>query len=275
MLFRSTQGTLQYAAQQAFPAYNSWILTLPVAQQSSYRPYLANPPNGTSTWGDMNNLDAAEALVFWLGGLPAPPVLNTSTNTYGYRLIGFSANKVGNPSNVTTANQTQTLGPFCLSTSSRLKGPFEFQEQRLGDVDGDGWPEYYPPVDSVPQPSRSTATTPGNATAPYVYFDGGSYSSVVPPAFTLYPSSGQYPAVSGGSLPMFPANNYAGQWGAAIPYASAYNSTTNPAQLNWMNPEKFQIVSAGLDSQYWSPPSVPPATPPTPEDFRVFSAGTN
>src|SRR6185437_2035221 len=64
----AAQGTLQYAAQQAFAV--------------STQAYTSNPPNGVSTWGDMNNLDAAEALVFWLGGFPAPPVLNTSTNTY-------------------------------------------------------------------------------------------------------------------------------------------------------------------------------------------------
>ncbi|HVX64492.1 MAG TPA: type II secretion system protein [Pirellulales bacterium] len=251
----STQGTLQYAMQQAFAV--------------SSQAYGTNPPNGVSTWGDLNNLDAAEALVFWLGGPPGPPVLNTTTNTWSYRVIGFASNKVGNPGGtITTANQAQTLGPFSLDAKSRIKGPFEFQDQRLGDADGDGWPEYYPAVDSVPQPTGSTAATPGNATAPYVYFDGGSYSAVVPSAtsFTSYPSTGQYPPVSGGgAMPAQPANNYQGLWGAATPYANAYNAATY--QMTWMNTDKFQIISAGLDSQYYFGS--------TPDAFRVFPSGAN
>lgn len=250
----STGGTLQYAVQQAFAVSS---------QSAAYNLY---PLNGTGTkWGDVDNLDAAEAMVFWLGGFPAPPVLNKSTNTYAFRLIGFAANKVGNPVSVTTANQVQTLGPFCLDTSSRLRGPFEFLEQRLGDADGDGWPEYYPPVDSVPQPPSSGASSSGNPTAPYVYFDSGTYANVTATSFSSYPSGGQYPPQTGGKLPVFPTNGYQSMWGFAIPYAAAYNASTS--QLNWMNPEKFQIISASLDSIYYNGT--------TPDAFRVFPAGTN
>lgn len=246
----SSQGTLQYAVQQAFTDYNAGTSSLP---------YPANTPNGTSVWGDLNNLDQAEALVFWLGGMPAPPVKNTTSNTYSFRLAGFSANK---------------LQPFNLIDGSRLKGPFEFQEQRFGDADGDGWLEYYPAVDLPPQPSNSNAAMQGNATAPYVYFDSGSYADVTPAnSFTIYPSSAQYPAVASGSMSAPPTNNYANQWGAAIPYANAYNTSTSPAQLTWFNPEKFQIVSASLDSMYWSPPTT--GSTPGPDDFRVFPSGTN
>jgi type II secretory pathway pseudopilin PulG len=246
----ATQGTLQYAVQQAFVAYNA---TNPPAK------YLATTPNGASTWGDLNNLDAAEALVFWLGGLPDVPVQDQKTLLWSYRLKGFSANK---------------MKPFDLIGSSRLKGPFEFQEQRLGDADGDGWPEFYPQVDAVPQPTGSGVTSVGNPTAPYVYFDSGSYTSVTPAAgFAAYPASGQYPPFSSGSMPTAPTNAYASQWGAAIPYANAYNASSTPAQLTWLNPEKFQIVAAGIDSMYWSPPIT--GTTPGPDDFRVFPGGTN
>lgn len=233
-----TQGTLQNAVQQAFAAYNA---SGPTAT------YPATTPNGTSAWGDLNNLDPAEALVFWLGGLPDVPIQNASNSLWSYRMKGFSANK---------------LQPFNLIDSSRLKGPFEFQEQRLGDADGDGWPEYYPQIDSVPQPSGSGVASAGNPTAPYVYFDAGSYTNVTA-SFGSYPSSGQYPPVTGGSMPTLPANSYASQWGAAIPYASA----SNASQITWMNPEKFQIVSAALDSQYY--------VGSAPDAFRVFPAGTN
>jgi len=245
----SAQGTLQYAVQQAFKDYDA---------ASPPLPYPATTPNGASVWGDLNNLDQAESLVFWLGGLPAPPVLNTTSNTYSFRLAGFSANK---------------LQPFNLIDGSRLKGPFEFQEQRFGDADGDGWLEYYPPVDLPPQPTGSSAAQPGNATAPYVYFNAGSYADVTPSnGFPAYPSSGQYPAVTGGSMPVFPSNSYASLWGAAIPYANAYNISTTPAQLTWFNPEKFQIVSASLDSMYWS---LTTGASSGPDDFRVFPSGTH
>lgn len=248
----STQGSLQYAVQKAFA----------VSSQASL---YGNYPLNSAVWGDLNNLDPAEAMVFWLGGLPGPPVKDPSSNTWSFRMIGFAANKVGNPGGtITAANQTQTLGPFSIDAASRIKGPYEFLDQRLGDADGDGWPEYYPAIDSVPQPTNSGATTAGNPTAPYLYFDGGSYSGVTPPNFTSYPSSGQYLAVSGvGAMPSFPTNSYAAQWGVAIPYAKAFNAS----QINWMNPDKFQIISAGLDSQYYFGPS--------PDAFRTFPSGTN
>ncbi len=238
----SSNGTLQQVVQQAFTNYNSQTPP-PVA------PYPANTPNGASKWGNLDNLDAAEALVFWLGGLPDVPVKDGSTQLWSYRMKGFSANK---------------LKPFNLIDSSRLKGPFEFQDQRLGDADGDGWPEYYPQVDSVPQPSGSGAASPGNPTAPYVYFDAGSYSNVTA-TFGSYPTSGLYPPIAGGATPTFPTNAYSPQWGLAIPYSSAFNGT----QLTWANPEKFQIISAALDSQYYTPSGT------TPDAFRVFPAGTN
>ena len=236
------QGTLQYAVQQAFAQYN--------AAQPAGMPQYFNQntgtfvtPNGVSTWGDLNNLDAAEALVFWLGGLPDVPVQDLQTKLWAYRMKGFSANK---------------LQPFNLVDASRLKGPFEWQDQRLGDADGDGWPEFYPQVDSVPQPTNSGVTSVGNPTSPYVYFDAGSYTNVTAAA-GAYPNSAQYPSGMSG----MPANAYAAQWGAAIPYAKAFG----PNNLQWMNPEKFQIVSAGLDSQYYFGPN--------PNAFRVFPGGTN
>lgn len=252
-----TSGSLQDVVQTAFSNYNTWA-------SGQGMPTYFNPntnsfvtPNGVSKWGDLNNLDAAEALVFWLGGLPDVPILDSQSKLWTFRLKGFSANK---------------MKPFDLTGSSRLKGPFEFQEQRLGDADGDGWPEFYPQVDAVPQPSNGGTATPGNPTAPYVYFDAGSYTVVVGAA-GAYPPSGQYPPANGGSMPVQPTNNYQTQWNAAIPYAHAYNSSSTPAQLTWMNPEKFQIVSAGIDSMFWSPATTGTST--TVDDFRVFPGGTN
>jgi prepilin-type N-terminal cleavage/methylation domain-containing protein len=219
---------------------------------STQHTYAATTPNTTSSWGDINNIDQAEALVFWLGGPPAPPMV--TNGIYAYRLLGFSANK---------------LRPFNLDDASRIKGPYEFQEQRLGDADGDGWPEYYPAIDSIPQPSGGASS--GNPTPPYLYFDAGTYATVTAASFTSYPISGQYPPVSSGKMPTQPANAYALLWGGAIPYARGYTAATktSSAQLTWFNPEKFQIISASIDSQYSN--LVSSSTQP----FRLFPAGTN
>lgn len=251
----ATAGTLQQVVQKAFVDYNTWAAAQnPPAPQPPKFPLYPSTPNGSSTWGDLNNLDAAEALVFWLGGLPDVPQggLQPDGKTilpWSFRLKGFSANK---------------LKPFNLIDSSRLKGPFEFQEQRLGDADGDGWPEYYPATDAVPQPTGSGVASPGNPTAPYVYFDAGSYSDVTLGSFASYPASGQYPPVASGAMPAQPTNSYYNLWGAAIPYASVVSAT----QITWMNSEKFQIVSASLDSQYYTPGG-------TPDAFRAFPSGAN
>ncbi len=80
-------------------------------------------------------LDPAEALVFWLGGLPDAQGVPS----------GFC--KVpGQPFLLPNQNASRTL-PL-----------FEFEETRLADRDNDGWPEYYPP-----------GFVPGQD-PPYVYF---------------------------------------------------------------------------------------------------------
>jgi hypothetical protein len=81
------------------------------------------------------DLDAAEALVFWLGGLPN-----------GRRLTGFADHSL---------HPLQSEKAF-----PRRRGPFfAFDPTRLSDVDGDGWLEYSPyPAD-------------GGLAPPYVYFN--------------------------------------------------------------------------------------------------------
>ncbi|MBN2216869.1 MAG: prepilin-type N-terminal cleavage/methylation domain-containing protein [Pirellulales bacterium] len=93
---------------------------------------------GTNDKLDVNNMTPAGALVFWLGGLPAPDGSST-------RLIPFSAN----PAN-----------PFAES-GSRLQPFFEFDETRLVE-EGDGRYVYRPP--HVEDPDG------GPDAPPYVYF---------------------------------------------------------------------------------------------------------
>lgn len=98
-------------------------------------PSIVNPPT---------NLDPAESLVFWLGGVPI-------ASGGGRGVEGFSAN-VGNPFQGSGAGAVQRTQPF-----------FAFDTQRLTDIDGDGFWEYLP----------------HGRTTPYVYFRADLYSSSV------------------------------------------------------------------------------------------------
>jgi prepilin-type N-terminal cleavage/methylation domain-containing protein len=200
-------------------------------------------PNSGIMLYDIDYLDAAEALVFWLGGLPAP--IDVTYVPVGQRLIGQFSNRVAGFS-------AEPSDPFSLA-GSRLPVLFEFDQQRLVDYDQDGWLEYLPPAGDPGRP-------------PYVYFDAATYgpSSLrmqqpgtlmnLPDLFLSYPA----PPGIAGSIPFGGPNNPS--WGLAQPYLSA-----NPANT-WMNPEKFQIICAGLDGIY-------SLSPPTGIWAKVFPLG--
>ena len=245
----SQPGTLQYMSQNAY------------SQSTLYGPagsgVVTNPaPNTKSLWGDFDNMDPAEAMVFWLGGF-AVPFPDNSSGKITYKLIGFSANKVGNANSTgpTASGPNSGFGPFNLDVTSRDMGPFEFNPGRLGDADGDGWVEYYPPNASVPQPPGS-AVAVGNPTPPYVYFDAISYgyyttgttnyplSAVYPSPLSPIPVQSPVPSGSPGAQPVA----FAGQWGVAMPYLQTLPTS---GSMTWVNPQKYQIISAGLDQMYW------------------------
>jgi len=247
------RALIQGYGTAAAPTSNS----LQAWSQSFFASYIASgtttipgiPPGG-DIWGNVDNLDQAEALVFWIGGMPLPFI--DAAGKWSFKMAGISANK-------------QT--PFAFG-GSRSPGPYEFSPARLGDADGDGWPEYYPPGAAVPQPPGS-AFTVGNPVPPYVYFDAASYDF-----FTVYDPSGvngiaTYPC----PYPMNPTNfggnnlnNYAGatvtlqptayvgQWGLAVPYAQTLTQITGTSTgtIAWVNDSKFQVISAGIDTLYAS-----------------------
>ncbi|HJT36695.1 MAG TPA: type II secretion system protein, partial [Pirellulales bacterium] len=256
----TTAGTLQYMSQQAYAQSQSSYTTLG-SNQVQFKN--TKTPNGVSTWGDFDNMDPAEALVFWLGGFALP--YQDVQGRWTYKLIGFGANKVGNAASAGPyANGPNSgFGPFILDDiSARDPGPFEFYQGRLGDADGDGWPEYYPPVGDVPQPVGSLKAV-ANPVPPYVYFDAISYGSLTSP-MTTYPASAAYPSASGSGVQ---PTGYA-QWGTAIPYVQSVPSS---GTMTWVEPQGFQIICAGLDQMYWFSPT--PAQLPL--NMRVFPAGTN
>lgn len=231
---------------------------------ASYAAYSVVANGNGNFFGDIDNLDPAEALVFWMGGPPAPPVqAQTSSGiVWSFKLLGFSDN---------------VQNPFVL-TGSRDPGPFEFVSSRLGDADGDGWPEYYPPYGDVAQfpvvGPLGGATVSANPSPPYVYFDGQTYSSVYSTSFnsgfTSYPPTGTYPAVTGAPSQLQPNVAQYQYWGIAAPYVARIAATGGaPTLFDWVNPQKFQIISGGLDQRYsYDEPSTMIPTAPT--NFRVL-----
>jgi prepilin-type N-terminal cleavage/methylation domain-containing protein len=202
-------------------------------------------PSGAPIPLDLDNMDAAESLVFWLAGPPAAYDTTTSQFTTNNVLWGFSAN----PTN-----------PFAVK-GSRLPSLYEFDETRLTDVDGDGWPEY--------TPKGSTNKITG--VPPFVYFEPNSYSYKFLNQTMVATYPGFFPIVLGspygapqgslstlvtGSMPTNPHTVYqtparsghkttdmAAEWGFAVPYA------TTQQLLPW-SPKKFQLIAGGLDYEY-------------------------
>jgi prepilin-type N-terminal cleavage/methylation domain-containing protein len=184
------------------------------------------PTSGGTVSLNLNTLDQAEALVFWLAGFPTP----VSTGTGGgqpiapSRLFGFN---VDTDSPIKRSLSQEGTDPLATRTNSR----FDFRQERLVDNDEDGWWEYVP-----------TPPTTGAAVAPFVYFDFDSYgSSVSPTEYLGYPRTGDAQAESLSNV-----------FGFAVPFA-AYLDPSGKAPTRWQNPQSFQIICGGLDGQYTDP----------------------
>ena len=176
--------------------------------------------NAASDGGlDINYLDPAETLVFWLGGIPNP--------TAETKLAGFRSDATSpflDP-------QNPSINPTDPNTLTGRSAPsFPFQASRLVDRDGDGWWEYL-------HAGAKVADNP----PPLVYFDnlvylqGALYPQTGPSGFN--PSQDQQALASNALI-----------WGHICPYANEGPATGKPV-LTWMNSQKFQIISCGLDGQ--------------------------
>lgn len=161
----------------------------------------------------MSGLDSAEALYFWLGGNALPANPNPEfANIVPYR-GGLGKNPTF-PLKDVTADRT----PY-----------FEFDQTRLWDRDGDGFLEYYPAGDS-------------NKT-PYVYFEADQYRYAY---FGDQFSNESQMAVK-------PYTSWQGtqaQLSTQIPTGG--NIVELLPQELFAASEKFQIISAGLDSTFAS-----------------------
>lgn len=162
---------------------------------------------------NINDLDPAEALVFFLGGLPWRYLDENDNVTY--ELTGFAADP-RNPF------QNANVQP------QRTRIFYEFDPRRFVDRDGDGWPEYI-----------YDASTPFE-TPPFVYFDAPSYAMGA-----HYPHWLEDISVNASQSAV---SQMVEQWGFARPYAGSVDGANNVQ--TWVAPQGFQIVAAGLDGFY-------------------------
>jgi len=177
---------------------------------------------------DIDTLDAAESLVFWIGGIPKIRKANQTTDDYAVELTGFSRDQ-NNP--LLPEYDPNSAGGGTAGVdyqSNRTETLFQFDPKRLVDSDKDGWPEYVPDFGGT-----------NDETPPYVYFDSGSY----------------------GVLPRYPDNNHpVADWGFALPYLIRYtpNSADTkqyPLASNFANADSFQIICAGADNKFGQVPT--------------------
>ena len=99
--------------------------------------------------------------------------------------------------------------------AAEVRSYYDFKDGQLRDDDGDGFDEYYPAAASD---------------APYVYFDGRVIGTTS--MYTL------------AAFPKDPSDSRIATLGRARPYQD------NASTPNWIEPKKFQIMSASLDNEY-------------------------
>lgn len=185
---------------------------------------------------DLNTLDQAEALVFWLAGFPTP--CNASgVPAAAVRTYGFNLDK-DNPMRRDSA-AAEATDPLRFRTIAQM----EFKQDRFGDNDNDGWLEYLPGV-----------YTQGTISAPFVYFDAPTYvASTTPPgtAFNITNLLGYPRATDTSGSNSGTASGLAASWGLAVPMAEQYD-VGGAVPMRWRNPQNFQIICPGKDGMYSS-----------------------
>ncbi|MBN2022997.1 MAG: type II secretion system protein [Pirellulales bacterium] len=229
---------------KAFPRYRpgqprQGTSSPPAASDSQWKRFVDDvayfcrfsPDGSTVLRLDVNAMDPAAALVFWLGG---PPAAGGTT-----KLAGFSAdpanpfwvgeldlNGDGNVDPGQDLNGNSTLdGP-----GSRLPRLYDFAEGRLQLQHSVYAPALNPLVYKyVPEHVQNPE---GGGVPPYVYFRarGERYSD----DGAVYTSPGYIHT----------------SCGACYPYAREQQTGRPPV---WLNPRKFQILCSGLDGVYGLP----------------------
>jgi type II secretory pathway pseudopilin PulG len=181
----------------------------------------------TANWGNATfqlpdgrypaKLDAAEAVVFWLGMLkndPRNPLISILATP-----PAAGAADPREPVSYYDFQPEQVTGPLFLVQGQISGTPT--------DLDGDWWPEYVPK--QAPK-------------APYVYFDGRELGGKY-----LYWQAFYSSLSSAGEVRPYRSNQALDSLDNGRTFAK---TTNNPS--SWLDPKKFQLVSAGLDGHFGS-----------------------
>ncbi|MBL9093226.1 MAG: prepilin-type N-terminal cleavage/methylation domain-containing protein [Planctomycetaceae bacterium] len=201
------------------------------ANSFTVQQYNYKTPGGNLQGLDLNTLDQAESLVFWLGGFPTPYNTNNQAAVSNRRLFGFHRDQDAPFKRDNLAQEG--ADPMRYRTDLF----YQFDETRLVDQDGDGWYEYLP-----------IASNANSTMAPFVYFDAESYSvSSSPTGSALNISLVGYPRDGDPG-----AADLAAKIGLAVPMAE-YIDPTNANPMRWQKPESFQIICGGLDGMFSAP----------------------
>jgi hypothetical protein len=198
---------------------------------------------------DLETLDPAEALVFWLGGFPTPigdsPIDQKTKQPIETRRL-FGLHRDSDDPFKRDTPRIEASDPLRYRTDPL----FGFDVTRLADNDHDGWWEY------------ASGRQGDELLPPYVYFDAETYFATTKDAKQL-------------GTCFYPHDvALAKQWGTAIPYLSS--SPAHFADGGWPTPKGFQIVCAGPDGVFGphgSDNKLPASRLTTLEPLQSFWAG--
>lgn len=215
--------------QSAFPRYSGGYSGALSAIKGAYTYRIGTSGSSVASL-NLDTLDQAEALVFWLGGMPAPFDKSKGSYAAGNKLIGFHMD-AQNPFRYDPTNPT-------VGRSS----VYNFDQDRLVDSDQDGWLEYIPDT--------------ADDAAPFVYFDSKLYTSFATRSSTItylpYPPPSSVVPGKGTNVS---TQSLAETWGYAVPYTSFVDTTGSTGTIRWENATTFQIVCGGKDGMYQDSPS--------------------
>jgi hypothetical protein len=222
-------GILSYASTKTGIRAKVMGTTATPANNWSYT-YLS--PSGVQQL-DLDNLDQAESLVFWLGGFPTP-VNSNGVPVATQKLFGVHRDS-DNPFKRDVA-VIEGMNPMRYRTDPL----FGFDQTRLVDNDQDGWLEYVPLAPKL-----------GVSTAPYVYFDSSTYNLSVDRTSVVHCG---YPRLGDATNPG-PIDLYL-RFGIAAPMANYFDASGSPPNpTRWAKPTGFQIICGGLDGEFTKPGS--------------------
>ncbi|MBL9094506.1 MAG: hypothetical protein JNL96_25005 [Planctomycetaceae bacterium] len=187
------------------------------------QPYNFRDAEGNLQPLDLDTLDPAEAMVFWLGGFPTPYNVQTKTPVSNRRLLGFHRD----------LDTPLKREDFFLEGSNPMRFRtdllYQFDDTRFVDNDHDGWLEYVP-----------IAQRQGEVDASFVYFDSACYQA----------STGDEALV--GTVFYRRDAELAAKIGQISPFAETFDPA-RPQATKWHKPESFQIVCGGQDHLFGPP----------------------